>query len=75
MFYFNNFISIKNDDLNEENIGEPTLFNTIYGKPNKEINILDICSGNLNHINLKHVVSTLIFTLLFAFKIYILRRH
>lgn len=47
-----------NEQQNEESMNEPSLLEHKYSnKSDKTCDILDICSGNLNHINIKQVVS------------------
>lgn len=52
---------IRSEDstMNEENIkemSEESLLTTKFAKSNaNSVDILDVCSGNLNHVNLKHV--------------------
>lgn len=46
--------SVKDIDEEPDNKPESLLFESKFSKG--ESNILDVCSGNLNHINLKQVV-------------------
>ena len=53
------------DDLKRQ--AEPSLLNSNFAKPNtSKPDILDICSGNLDHVNLKQVVTCDLFQ--FKFK-------
>lgn len=48
-FFFKN-----EEEADSNKMPDGLLFESNYS--NKQINILDICSGNLNHVNLKQVV-------------------
>jgi hypothetical protein len=51
-------ISVKDNEDDLETINsEPSLFDSAFSKSNSKTDILDICSGNLNHVNLRQVVS------------------
>jgi hypothetical protein len=49
------------DDM--ESMTEPSLFHSNYSnkKTGENVDVLDVCSGNLNHVNLKQVVGGFIF--------------
>ena len=54
----NNLTSNKDYDEEIHSIAQQSLFDSVFSKTDAKVDILDICSGNLSHINLKQVVKS-----------------
>ena len=51
-------IKTEDNTMNEENLkemSEQSLISTKFSKTGENVNIMEVCSGNLNHVNLKQV--------------------